>query len=87
MVKPIIFQIFTHSEPQIFTQVNLFNAVYLMFFLVFIVSPRRAAWYWGSLVVYCEFVILCIYVYYFTILKGTVPCMLTAMLLYLCLAG
>jgi hypothetical protein len=55
-------------------QVNLFNAVYLIFFLVFIVSPGRAARYWGGLVIYCEFVILCIYMYYFSVLKGTRPC-------------
>jgi hypothetical protein len=54
-------------------QVNLFNAVYLIFFLVFIVSPGRAARYWGGLVIYCEFVILCIYMYYFSVLKGTRP--------------
>lgn len=51
-------------------QVNLFNAIYLGFFLAFIVSPRTAERLWGGLVAYCEFVIVCIYMYNFTVVQG-----------------
>ncbi|KNC80173.1 hypothetical protein SARC_07452, partial [Sphaeroforma arctica JP610] len=46
-------------------QVSLFNAVYLGFFLCFIVSPNMAERFWSWLVYYCEGIILAIYLYQF----------------------
>eukprot|EP01134_Creolimax_fragrantissima_P002582 CFRG2582T1 len=51
-------------------QINLFNAVYLVFFLIFIVSPSTAERFWTILVVYCQVIILAVYLYNFRWLEA-----------------